>query len=331
MDKTRNTNPDRDITREEYRGPSAFVTAMGQGFFDHLKWAGIGLALITPVAYFAPTQAKKFIACCRGVAEKWKATPLPHDAEMFDQVCVRFKRGFGNFTHVLFGEGKNSIQVSSIDPKHKSWLDHAIMNKEHGFGHIFTSHTVGIVPLIGKPFNKWLRNLPEHAANAVTVGGVAGLAGYIGGWGKAFFNGGAHAHEARAQFEDAKQEIRDQREINQALRKKYIDTKLELEDIKTTQAVKDNTLHVTKDNPPPKPRAGDGPMDMVPPPGAMNVRTPAEHGAGTKSHAELADHHTAKTDHSHTAQHADKVGHDGWKDKIAAQKSHAHEHESALV
>ncbi len=321
MERSLNITTRQDITQEEYKGPSAFVTAMGQGFFDHLKGAFFGLVISLPIAYFAHKSTKELLEAIRGSAQKLSAYCAPQDAKWFEFPIPRLKRWCGDTVYGLFGEGKGSIaHVTEIDPKHREWFEHVKMDKEHGFTHIFLSHSVGILPIVGKPFKRVLNSASERCADAFTISGIAALAGYIGGWVKAGINGGANAHAGRTQFEAAKDEIRDQRALNEALREKYIKTKLELEDLKTTRAVKEGTLHITKDNPAPKAHTGDVPTDLTPPPDAVKARTHDHRDHATPNFAN-------RVGHAHHAEHADAQL-DGWKEKMAAQKSHALEHES---
>jgi hypothetical protein len=299
MDKSQNIRPTGDIAREEYKGPNAFVVAMGQGVFEHLKWALFGLGGLGIVALLLPEQAKAFNAASRQFAQKLKLCGLPEDAGFFPLLVHRFKKGCGGLLHAIVGEGKGAVTVQSVDPKHDQWLSYVILDKERGFGQWFLSHTAGLIPFVGKEIKKLLAGASDKCANALTVGGVAGLIGYAGGWIKAIVTGGAHAHSARNQFDRIQQEVIDQRAVTEALSEKYIDTKQQLEDLKTTQAAEKGTLQVAPDNPPPM-HGHTKPNDIVPPPDAITVREPiaTKHGKG-------------KSD---------------WKDTIAEQRAHAPEH-----
>lgn len=98
--------------------------------------------------------------------------------------------------------------------------------------------------------DKVLKLVPKDRMQAVIFGG--GVLGFIGFFVMPIyfmFTGAKHANDGKEQFERAKDEIRTQRAENEALRNRYVETKLELEDLKTSKAAENGTLKVAQDNP----------------------------------------------------------------------------------
>jgi len=196
-----------DIAEQNYQGPSAVVVSFGRGAIDHLKWAFIGIGAFALAAGLFPKHAKSLIKHMRENAEKLKHGTVDAEAGFVRTAINGFNQGLCAFLHFVVGEGPKKIKVSSADPQHKEWLKHAVANKEHGFGRLFTSHILGNIPFLGGRIKTWLTTLKPDQSAILTFGGIGGLIGYIGGWVNALFTGHKHANRAKEQFHEAKQEV----------------------------------------------------------------------------------------------------------------------------
>ena len=195
---------DNNIAGEQYKGPSAAITALGQGVIEHLKWAAIGIATFGTAALIRPSFANRIITSGRDFAAQLK-TPLASDAGTMQKMMSSLKKTCGNLMHFILGEGKGAMSRPTIDPQYQAWLDQALNNKEGGFGHLFISHTVGALPFVGKNIKASMTK--EPLASSLTFGGVGGVMGYVGGWLSALLGGHEQAHAAKDQFERAKNEV----------------------------------------------------------------------------------------------------------------------------
>lgn len=246
-----------DIAEERYDGPTAAIVAAGNGVFEHLKWAGILLGSGVAVAALFPRSVASFLTHSRDLATRLKS----HESEQFGDIA---KRSFGKMIHSLVGDTKaflSAEEIQNLTAEHKEWLEHTIMNREHGFGHWFTTHTVGIIPKVGRYFKNTLLAASREPVgtesarwtNALTFGGMFGALGYAGGWVWAVFHGTRHGSDGKHQLLRAQQEIKDTRELNALLEERYIATKQENIDLKTTLAAQQGTLHVARDEKPTMP------------------------------------------------------------------------------
>ena len=75
--------------------------------------------------------------------------------------------------------------------------------------------------------------------SAIAVGGIAGAAGYVGGWLKAVFLGAKHGNTGKRQFEQAQHEIHALREKNQDLEK--VNENLRQDYVAAASRLKDET------------------------------------------------------------------------------------------
>ena len=95
---------------------------------------------------------------------------------------------------------------------------------------------------------------PKRVDAIIFGGGITALMGFIGSsllyGGRAF----AQAGEGKAQFERARREIIEMREQYDTLRDKYMRTRMELEDIRTTRDVNQGKLNISGDDPGIRPR-----------------------------------------------------------------------------
>lgn len=127
---------------------------------------------------------------------------------------------------------------------------------------------------------------------------IGGGIGYISGF---FIGGGqgiATARAGRDQFERAQSEIRDQRAENAALREKYVETKLALEDLKTTADIHKSKLRVAPEHPPTVEEPVHAPTEP-PKPESVKLKHPPKPDTATHAHER---HGTL--DHAHAAEHA---------------------------
>lgn len=102
------------------------------------------------------------------------------------------------------------------------------------------------------PFSKTLLNkVPKERLTAVVFGGgLMGVMGFFVAPIYFLFTGTKHANDGKRQFQEAQDEILTTRAELGTLREKYVTTRMELEDLKTTQAVAKGTLKVSGDDTP---------------------------------------------------------------------------------
>lgn len=321
MENRKNT-PDTDIADERYAGPNKAVVAAGNGVFEHLKWAGGLLAVSVAIAAIFPKNIATFLENSRNFATRMKG----HEkASLGDMV----KRSTGKLIHSLFGEGKNAVgAISGVDPEHQLWLEHTVMNREHGFGHWFTTHVVGLLPKLGKSYKNLLLEASKQPAgsesarwtNALTFGGAFGALGYAGGWIGAILKGSRHGGDGKDQLQRAQQEIRDTRELNELLQAQYLEMRREAQDLKTKLAAQQGTLKVAKDE--------------TPPTGPEQPATPALLDAATDQNSPVAE--TLPTEmHTRHVKHTPYVAparepirppeERDWAESVKAERHDSHE------
>jgi len=202
MDKS--LQNDTDIADEHYKGPSAAITTLGKGAIEHLKWAAIGIITFGAGALIRPSFARTIIISGRHWATQLKV-PTASDAGIITKGFSGIKKAIGSLVHFALGEGKGAMGNITVDAHHQQWLERAIANKEGGFGHLFTSHTIGNLPFIGKLVKSTMAKDP--LSSALTFGGLGGMLGYAGGWIVAVLGGHKQADQAKDQFHKAKEEI----------------------------------------------------------------------------------------------------------------------------
>ncbi|PZP86937.1 MAG: hypothetical protein DI582_01410 [Azospirillum brasilense] len=102
------------------------------------------------------------------------------------------------------------------------------------------------------PFSKTLLSkVPKERLTAVVFGGgLMGVMGFFVAPVYFMFTGTKHASDGKRQFQEAQDEIITTRAELGTLREKYVATRIELEDLKTTQAVAKGTLKVSGDDTP---------------------------------------------------------------------------------
>lgn len=117
------------------------------------------------------------------------------------------------------------------------------------------------------PFSKTLLNkVPKERLTAVVFGGgLMGVMGFFVAPIYFMFTGTKHANDGKRQFQEAQDEILTTRAELGTLRNKYVAARIELEDLKTTQAVAKGTLKVSGDD---TPR-----MDTAQPPAPAQLAT----------------------------------------------------------
>ena len=202
MDKSLQSNT--DIADEQYKGPSAAITTLGKGAIEHLKWAAIGIVAFGAAALIRPSFASSIITGGREWATRLKV-PVASDAGIISKGTSGIKKAIGSTVHFALGEGKGAMGNITVDARHQQWLERAIADKEGGFGHLFTSHTIGNLPFIGKSVKSAMAKGP--LPSALTFGGLGGILGYAGGWIVAVLGGHQQANQAKDQFHKAKEEI----------------------------------------------------------------------------------------------------------------------------
>lgn len=232
MEKDKKTAPDIDVTDERYKGPPMAIVVAGHGSIEHLLFAFIGLLGAGTVAYFAPESAKLLVDRARVLGKEYKDLPVAA-GKWSTKIPMQIKRSFGSLLRGVFGDNEiaNELRadanrlreqagaLNAEEPASVDWFDSVATDKERGFGNAFLSHTVGMLPVIGKPFRGLLKESNERWANAVSVGGLAGVVGYATGWSKALLLGSVHGNKGRHQFERAKEQIKNLQEDNADLNK----------------------------------------------------------------------------------------------------------------
>ncbi len=305
-------DPDNDITQEPYKGPSAVVSAIGNGFFKHLLWAGIGLAAGAGAAAFFPKQVASIL-------KEWRAGAAAAKLETAEGFWPNVKKELAKFAHAALGEGKGAVSITTTDAAHKDWVDVEIMNKEHGIGHWLVTHLfLGLIPVVGKMGKKGLveaAKTAEEAAggrftNMLTIGGILGAAGYAAGTAAGMLEGAKHGHEGKRQHERAKVEIQDLRERNQDLEK--VNDKLHLDYQNALSRI--NQIRAEAEKTTPK----FGPESAPAPTGEQTVENLASEHAAHHDHAEHAQHAHAAAPHASVA--ANDAEHHG---KMHAHHAHA--------
>ncbi|MFM9891110.1 MAG: hypothetical protein ACKVOE_10835 [Rickettsiales bacterium] len=318
--ENRHDNPDTDIADERYAGPTKAVVAAGNGVFEHLKWAGLGLATAGTLALIAPKQALSVLESARGFATRLKS----HDSGKFTDIA---KRSLGKIVHTLIGEGKGAIgTIPRINADHQEWLEHAVMNREHGFGHWFVTHTIGALPKVGTYLKNGLLDARKQPAgstgaritNALTFGGAFGALGYAGGWVGAILHGSRHGSDGKNQLQRAQQEIRDTRELNELLQDQYLEARHEAQSLKTQLAAQKGTLKVAKDETPST--ASEQPSTPA------LLDTIADTGTAETLPPEVTARHVKHTPHTVAAreQLRPPEQHD-WAEGVKAERQSSHE------
>ena len=308
-----------DIAEEKYQGPSAAVEAAGHGSIEHLMFGFAGLFSVGIAAFFLKAPAADTVEGARALARRLEASQAPiatlnegswnqlkHFALSVGASATRFG---GKVIHCVFGnpEAADMLRESttSINPEAREWVDTMIMNKAQGFGNTLLSHTIGLVPSIRR---KMLHADPQ-LGNAISIGGAAGAAGYIGGWGKAIVLGTAHGNKGKHQFERAKAEIKDLRERNDDL--EIINDKLHAD--YQSAATRLHQIRAEEEKPtPPKFSQAEAPLATARAEPMMDDADEQPH-----SHAARAEHpmHAAATLQAGEREHHGRI--------------HAHQHDRA--
>ncbi len=241
-----------DLLTEKYQGPSAHIAALGTGVVKHLAWAGIGILGGGVVALAMPKKIAFVIEEGRKLGTACKAaTPT---ASLLGHIVSEIKHAFGCVLHVMFGDPELSDSIrwaaNQVYSKNRKWFDHAVMNKEQGFGNLFLTHLVGVVPHYGGKMKDALYEVSERAindpltpaaqkasniylSNALRFGGAVGLVGYIGGWLKALVSGAVNGNKGKRQHERLVEALQDQMDINEKLRTDYKNAVTRLEEIRS--------------------------------------------------------------------------------------------------
>lgn len=215
MEESLNTTPTtelpRDISEEQYRGPSASAAGFGEGFKRHFIRGLVGLGLGASLAYVFHGTAAKVIQKSRNLAEN-----LTEQGETKGAMAW-CKRRAGDLLFGLFGEGEGvtCVNIQPHNVRHDKWIKKTLASKQHGFGYWFSGHVLGNLPvinLINKPLLKASEEKNLRFANAVTIGGIGAAAGYINGWASGLFGGGKQSYEGRNQYESLREEHKKLRE-----------------------------------------------------------------------------------------------------------------------
>ena len=250
-----------DVTDETYEGPSAHISALGNGVVKHLKWAGIGILLGGLYAAVDSTRAGKFIEGARKIGSKLKIEPV--NPNMVTKAWHEVKYAAGSVLHFAFGDDEMSQMLRDTALKANSvkvadWFNDLAMTQKQGFGNWFISHVPGSIPFIGKGIKKFLHAATETVAieggqtvttiknprftNALTFGGAVGLGGYISGWLVALVTGVQHGNRGKRQFQRAQEQINDLKnsnadlnKINEDLHQKYVKASTRLDSIQAAQ------------------------------------------------------------------------------------------------
>jgi len=241
--KTSLTNDTGDIATEKYAGPSARVEAAGRGFLEHLAFAFSGLAIFGTLAFIFHQPAARLVEKSRALGTRVKNEH--YDSSRWGKAKDSLTNWYGGFLHLVFGDVESAQAIKALsknttEVKHADWLNHVAMNREQGFGNAFLSHTIGLIPLAGKPFIGALKEATPRWQTAIAVGGFAGALGYVGGWLKAAVLGATHGNRGKTQLERAQREIHALREknedlekVHENLRKDYVEASSRLKDAET--------------------------------------------------------------------------------------------------
>ena len=204
-----------DIATEPYKGPSARVAAAGQGFIDHFKYAFAGLFGAGLFAFVLHKPAAAIITKARNLGARLKDWS-PEGNGIVSRGGDTLTNWAGGLLHIAFGDVEAAESMASLSTNrnhvHHEWLANVAHDKRQGFGNALLSHTVGLLPWVGKGFKQGLRHTNERLSTAITFGGAAGVVGYVTGWTKALLQGAKHGNAGKTQFESAQSEIKHQRE-----------------------------------------------------------------------------------------------------------------------
>ncbi|OYW14402.1 MAG: hypothetical protein B7X02_00105 [Rhodospirillales bacterium 12-54-5] len=249
-----------DIVDEAYRGPPPSVVVLGTGAIKHLKWALIGLLGGFAGAFVFHDFSARTIHTFRERAEI--LSERANSGKFFHDLGARLQRGVGATLFALFGEGKHieSIQVVPQNPRHIDWVNTTLTNKQHGFGYWFPSHTLGLLPLIGKPVKNFLVKMGngqhERVSDAITLGGITGALGYVSGWAMALFKGVHEGNAYKDQYDRFRAALIDARSKNQS----QSTTSIPLESVAAISSEHTSDISVKK---PPQPERLT-PLEMAP-------------------------------------------------------------------
>lgn len=233
---------DVDITEERYRGPSVASAAAGEGFIAHFTWAGIGLLVGGLICAVFNKQIGGGLQNARSAAEGWRAS------------SNRFTKAGGHIVAAVFGHGENEFAPlkETLKRVRKPGIerirDHLLLDiesKEKGVGHWLVNHLTAFLPpekrlqMFDKKDSPW---------ETIAIGG--GLLGAFGFFGSPWLLAGRGVQrgmDGKKQVKRLQQELAETRADYDVLRDRYVEVKLELQDIK---ASKDGTLKVAQDDPP---------------------------------------------------------------------------------
>lgn len=262
--KTKYT-PKDDIAKEPYKGPGVLASAAGEGYIAHIKWAVIGF-------FSGAGISSIFHKTAEDLVNKARALALPK--ETIDAAGKRIiqPKWYSGAIHALFGTGlgtQDSFRTAAESHIENGAFKHDVeafekwaMGRELGFGHWVLSHVPGVSGYLEKlriaEQTVGLGEIERAAARTklvrittpISVGGIAAAAGFFLVPLLFAGRGAKRGLEGKGQFARAKDEIWTLRAEYDALRQKYLDTKLQMEDLRTTQGVDSGQLTISKDEPP---------------------------------------------------------------------------------
>lgn len=292
--------PESDITAEPYKGPGAFITGVGEGAVAHYGFAIGGMFLVSLATFIFHKPAEKLVENVRR-----NATVL--EQETAGGLIPGTKRLMGKFANSVFGTGvtiENTAAraaVSDLDKGAREALEKTLSIREHGFGQWLLLHTVGLFPSGKRMLQK---HVDPRVTTSIAMGGMAGFLGFVFSPIYFMFTGAKHANDGRRQFEQAKDEILTTRAERDALRDKFVQSQVELEEMKAGRIAQAETgLPVAAETSPPAP---------------MN-----DHATAALSAVE-ADSPTHPTAPTIGPEHTE-----GWAQRMAERSGEALQHEAA--
>ncbi len=167
---------------------------------------------------------------------------------------------YGTMLAGLIGGGALSgIFYKKVDGIEQSFRNFSANNAQHpNIAKRWTANIAGWVQNTADKIahhmpKSLLQKVPQERVRAVVFGGgILGFLGFFVAPAIFMFSGARHANDGKQQFKRAQDEILTAREERDALREKYVQSQVELDELKAHKTAEGDTgLTVAKDNPPP--------------------------------------------------------------------------------
>lgn len=235
-----------DITEESYKGPSALVAAAGEGSIAHFTLGALFLALGFGVAYLYHGSLDKFIVARRATAQKLMGSTNGWERNWGETLAWLFGHGEGSFKGVVNATSEHhsaevvKLATEQVEKLERGWLytSSETIRKLPGIRHLLSF------------FGETAESI-KRVDTAIMGGGLGLFFGFFIAPTAFWYTGARNAHRGKMQFENAKQEILETRAQYEALREKYLQARLELEDMRTLSDTDAGKVSIAKDEPPP--------------------------------------------------------------------------------